>query len=96
MGIRKEAFIGGPDCVHLVILTLNLAKGKNPQAPMGARRSWGFFALRAQNDKLVGFLKRAAFMRLSRWSKLPQGLSGCNMQDPARLGLGRCSMWGQD
>src|SRR6516164_1684114 len=30
---------------------------------MHERRSWGFFALRAQNDKLVGFVKRAAFMR---------------------------------
>ena len=33
MGIGKETLIGGPNRVHLVILALSLAKGKNPQAP---------------------------------------------------------------
>jgi hypothetical protein len=31
MGIRKESLIGGPNCIHLFILTLSLAKGENPR-----------------------------------------------------------------
>ena len=34
MGIRKETLIGGPNRVHLVILTLSLAKGEESPGTM--------------------------------------------------------------
>jgi hypothetical protein len=55
---RNETLIVQPSCMHLVILTLSLAKGKNLQALRRLDGLGGFFALRAQNDKLVGALSR--------------------------------------
>jgi hypothetical protein len=65
MDIRRETFIGGRNREHLVILTRELGEGEESPGTMHARRSWGFFALRAPNNKLVGFLKWAALNEMA-------------------------------